>query len=198
MGPDVNLISTTVTDLFANGIVLKTDGSGEVTGTIEYPEDLIISNGATIFIRDGASLSLPSNKTLTNNGTIVICGSGTIDERFATSGTVVHQTNKLTEDQIVLSWDEENNFTYDGTAKKFSSITVKKNESENYTEGTDYTVTYANNINAGEKTATVTIKMKDSEAEDALYGEVTFSFSIAKAEAPTIAEFTAISFSYSV
>ena len=46
------------------------------------------------------------------------------------------------------------NFTYDGTSKK-PIITVKKGTTQSLVNGTDYTVTYSNNINKG--TATVTV-----------------------------------------
>ena len=65
-------------------------------------------------------------------------------------------------------------YTYDGKEKK-PAVTVK-NGSAVLKEGTDYSVSYANNINAGTGTVKVTCKGNYK-------GEKTFSFTIGKAEA---------------
>ncbi|MCD7884658.1 MAG: leucine-rich repeat protein [Lachnospiraceae bacterium] len=63
-------------------------------------------------------------------------------------------------------------YTYDGTAKK-PTVEVK-NGSETLAAGTDYTVSYSNNTNAG--TATVTVKGKGNYE-----GSITKTFTIKKA-----------------
>jgi hypothetical protein len=67
---------------------------------------------------------------------------------------------------------EKTTYTYDGKAKT-PKVTVTSEDKESLKEGTDYSVTYKNNVNVG--TATVTIKGKKDYK-----GSVVKSFSIVK------------------
>lgn len=68
---------------------------------------------------------------------------------------------------------EKTTYTYDGKAKT-PKVTVTSEDKESLKEGTDYTVTYANNVNVG--TATVTVKGKKDYK-----GSVVKNFNIVKA-----------------
>ena len=72
----------------------------------------------------------------------------------------------------------EDDFVYDGTKKTFSNLKVYWNDSI-LVEGTDYKLTYANNINAGDETASVTITGMGQYEKNV--SEV-ISFSIEKAD----------------
>lgn len=65
------------------------------------------------------------------------------------------------------------NYTYNGNAKK-PTVTLKDSEGKTLKSGTDYTVTYKNNINAG--TASVTVTAKGDYK-----GTMTKNFTISKA-----------------
>ena len=65
------------------GIVF--DGNtGTVYGSVTLQGNLEIKSGETLTIGNGASLTVPSGKTLTNNGTVTTTGSGTLTN----SGTI--------------------------------------------------------------------------------------------------------------
>ncbi|MBO4721298.1 MAG: BspA family leucine-rich repeat surface protein [Prevotella sp.] len=66
----------------------------------------------------------------------------------------VHVTKTLDENNITLDIPT-GGYVYDGTPKE-PTVTVKYGN-KTFTKGTDYNVTYSNNVNAGENTATVTV-----------------------------------------
>lgn len=109
---------------------------------------------------------------------------------FATSGTVKYvYSNGVTpppdEKEITIEMVEEA-FTYDGTEKK-PRVIVKENSTV-LSEGTDYELTYENNVNAANaeaasKAPTVIVKGKGNYANNEKLNK-TFTFTIEKANAP--------------
>ncbi|MCD7769276.1 MAG: hypothetical protein LUH36_04050, partial [Oscillospiraceae bacterium] len=93
-----------------------------------------------------------------DNTSYVVC---TNSSRYLELGTAI----ALTADMLTVNTDDE---TYTGSP-------ITKSITSNLTEDTDYTVTYANNTNAG--TATITITGKGSYT-----GELIYTFIINKAD----------------
>ena len=87
--------------------------------------------------------------------TITVSFEGNTKYAAAESKTItVHVIKDMGESDITLTIPTEG-YTYDGTEKK-PAVTVKDGE-KTLTQGTDYNVSYSNNVNAGENTATVTV-----------------------------------------
>ena len=153
-----------------SGVIFEGD-AGAVYGsptlqtdaTIPAGKTLTIENGKTLTIGEGVTLTVKEGATLTNNGKIINYGTinGTVTGKVAIP---------LTENMITVE-----DATYTGVAVT-PDVTVEK-----YTENTDYTVSYSDNINAG--TAKVTVTPIDGSL---LLGDaVTKEFTIEKAT-PTI------------
>ena len=120
---------------------------------------------------------MPENVTLTVEGSLTVDGAirvetgGSITGAENISGKVQH---KLTKDMVEI---EADSYTYTGQAIT-PTVTI-----DGCNQGTDYTVDYADNINAGEATITIT-PTKGGK----LYGEaVTMNFTIEK-ETPDYTE----------
>ena len=83
------------------------------------------------------------------------CYKGTVGEKYAIDNgfdyELIGESKSITNCTITLS---STLYTYDGTAKK-PSVTVK-NGSTTLTNGTDYTVSYSSNTNAGTGKVTIT------------------------------------------
>ena len=94
--------------------------------------------------------------------------------KFSSTGTASNPTEKKTISSNNVSLSQYS-YTYDGKAKK-PTVTVKDGAIV-LKEGTDYTVTYSNNINIG--TAEVTVTGKGNYT-----GMVTKEFTITKADPP--------------
>ena len=182
IGPEAN-VTGYVAQTYGAGFVFGNGAKNtSVKGNPVLPVDLTIPTGYTLNVPAGTSLTvsegvtLTVNGMLTNNGTIRVAAGGSITGTV--SGTVLHG---LAEDMVEITKDT---YTYTGQA---ITPTVTINE---YEEGEDYTVAYANNTNAGEATITIT-----STADGELYGEVTKSFTIEKAT-PTYTEPTGLTATY--
>ena len=117
-------------------------------GTVQKPS-VTVKDGKVILTED-------TDYTLTNEGGKE---AGTYEVKVKGIG---NYTDEATQSFTILSSGvntfvvtlEANEYTYDGTAHK-PDATVMMND-RTLTEGTDYTLTYSNNTNAG--TATVTVK----------------------------------------
>ena len=105
------------------------------------------------------------------------------------TGTKITKNSKATDDITVYAiWKKDikdltitlnpTEYTYDGTEKK-PTVTVKDGNVE-LVNGTDYTVTYKNNINAGTATATIKAKEDHYNTTTNLYyiGEISKTFTI--------------------
>lgn len=137
-------------------------------GTAKKPAVTVKCNGNTLTEGTHYTLSYRNN---VNAGTasVTITGkgnySGTLTKTFKITANAL---NKCT---VQLS---ASSFTYDGTEKK-PNITVTSN-GKKLSSGTDYTVSYKNNVNAG--TATVTVAGTGNYT-----GKKTATFQIARAKA---------------
>ena len=121
-------------------------------------------------------------KTETKGTLTIYTASYTLDGKDFTSSKSVKagkETDVIVSDETGLVIDGlDDEFVYDGTKKQFKNLKVYWNDSI-LVEGTDYKLTYANNVNAGDNSATVTIKgMGQYEAN---VSEV-IEFSIEKAD----------------
>ena len=182
IGPEAN-VTGHVAQTYGAGFVFGNEAKNtSVKGNPVLPVDLTIPTGYTLNVPAGTSLTvsegvtLTVNGMLTNNGTIRVAAGGSITG--IVSGTVLHG---LAEDMVEITKDT---YTYTGQA---ITPTVTINE---YEEGEDYMVAYANNTNVGEATITIT-----STADGKLYGEVTKSFTIGKAT-PSYAAPTGLTATY--
>lgn len=129
-----------------SGLIFE-GNEGKIYGngnTFTLSQNIEIPEGKELTISEGQSLNV-SSYTLTNNGTII--NRGTINGTVGGSGTVIHQT-KLKEEMISPIEPVD----YNGQAQK-PTVNISS-----YTEGTDYTLEYSNNTNAGNATVTVTPK----------------------------------------
>ena len=103
-----------------------------------------------------ASIDADGKITALKEGTAIIIakvgGDGVYAESTAT--VTVHVTKILTDDNIVLDIPT-GGYIYDATPKT-PVVTVKYGE-KTLTKDVDYTVSYSNNVNAGDNTASVTV-----------------------------------------
>ena len=138
-------------------ILPKPVSSGMITLTPDY----FYYNGSVqkpgVTVKDGQkNMVETTDYTVTNNG-----GTEAGEYEVKVKG-IGNYTDEATQSFTILSSGvntfvvtlEANEYTYDGTAHK-PGATVMMND-RTLTEGTDYTLTYSNNTNAG--TATVTVK----------------------------------------
>ncbi len=119
-------------------------------GSAKTPSVTVSYNGKTLTAGTDYTASYSDN---TNAGTASVSITAVDGGNFTDSTSAAFTISKasLSDTVITLSASE---YTYDGTAKT-PSLTVKLG-SYTLTEGVDYTVTYANNTNAGTATATIT------------------------------------------
>ncbi len=131
------------------------------SGMIVLTPDYFYYNGSVqkpgVTVKDGEKNMVEgTDYTVTNDG-----GTDAGDYEVKVKG-IGNYTGEASQSFTILSSGvntfvvtlEANEFTYDGTAHK-PAVTVKMDD-RTLTEGTDYTLTYSNNVNAG--TATVTMK----------------------------------------
>ena len=142
--------------------------------------DVTVADGSTTLVEGkDFTVSYGDNNTVgTNAGTVTITGTGNY------AGTVTKQfdiTNAGTFEVIV----DNSTLTYDGTEKE-PAVTVWAVSDDGKTKtmltvGTDYEVTYENNINAG--TASVTVKGMGAYTESGKnWKDITVYFTIQPAE----------------
>ena len=150
----------------------KTYGSSDPTLTYTYSGQI---SGETP--RFTGSLSRASGENvgtyLINRGTLALTNNGAFlanNYNLVLSGNVNFRINQKGVSNLTISL-QTNNYTYDGTAKT-PSVTVRDGTTT-LTNGTHYTVSYNNNINAG--TATVTITGRGNYS-----GTTTKTFTIGK------------------
>lgn len=163
---------------------------GKMTGSKGETGNLLLATGTKckfastdVYLLDGVAWS-SSNKsvvTISEDGMTEVVGGGTSTITASAAGGSVQASAefsvKLIEDcDIAIA---QSTYTYDGQEKK-PAVTVTYNGAA-LTQGTDYTVSYANNTNAG--TATVTIT-----AVGEFQGEAERSFTIKKATQTVTAE----------
>lgn len=82
-----------------------------VSGTVTLPENTIIPKDRTLTLSDGASMTIPSGKTLENKGTIIIQSGGSI----ANQGIVVNNGSITNNGIFNNSGTVQQNGTFSGT-----------------------------------------------------------------------------------
>ena len=139
----------------------------EYTGSKITPEPIVKSNGKLLVKGTDYTVSYGSNLNI-GEGTITVTLKGEFSGTEVIKFTIVAKS--INSAVVTL---EETEYAYDGDAKE-PGVTVKLGSS-NLVEGTDFTVEYKNNINAG--TASVIIKGKGNYS-----GTKTETFKIGKQE----------------
>ena len=167
ISPNINVGTVTVTVTGEKNYTGSTSTTFEITpkpvtsGMITLTPDYFYYNGSVqkpgVTVKDGEKNMVENTDyTVTNNG-----GTEAGEYEVKVKG-IGNYTSEATQSFTILSSGvntfvvtlETNEYTFDGTAHK-PGVTVKMDD-RTLTEGTDYTLTYSNNINAG--TATVTVK----------------------------------------
>ena len=161
------------------------EGTIEKTFTIERAKTAtaIASNktytGAAQIGVTGVNVDLKGTVSATAVGTYTATATPKANYAWADGSTDAKTlTWKITEkaSSDIVATLSETVYTYDGTAKE-PEVTVK-DETKVLVVGTDYTVSYSNNINAG--TATVTITLKGNYS-----GTITKTFTIERSKTAT-------------
>jgi hypothetical protein len=160
--------TATVTATVETGVTGETLTISGLTGTFDNAE---VGTGKTVTINSTAAVVTAGDNTKTSNYTITYPATTTAN---ITLKQIVSPDDPTDPNYgaIVVNVPTEG-YTYDGTEKK-PTVTVKDGETA-LTLGTDYTVSYTNNKDAGENSAIVTI----TGAGDYSINE-TRQFSIAK------------------
>lgn len=148
---------------------------GQVYGTPTAPDDYTVEAGETLTIPDGASLTVAAGKTMTNKGTVaisengtgtftnngIIRNEGTLPASIGGNGKILSPFPNVTIASITQTT------TYNGQpVTPTPTVTTTASPGASLTLDTDYTLTYADNTDAGAN-AKVIINPK----EDKYYGE---------------------------
>ena len=160
--------------------VVPTSGQSKIYGSndpvLVYTSSGMISGQTPAF---NGALSRATGENVgtyaINKGTLALKDNGTFlanNYNLVLSGTVVNFTINTKSASTLTASLNTTSYTYDGNAK-IPTATVKDG-SKTLTSGTDYTLSYANNTNAGEATATMTFKGNYT-------GTIEKTFTIAKA-----------------
>ena len=148
----VSKISTTITVTYPNlelevldqvnsGAVLLPPEAGVLTYTSDKPAVAIVESSKIKALSEGTAV-------------ITVSYAGNNKYAAAESKTItVHVTKDLDENNIMLDIPT-GGYVYDGTPKT-PTVTVKDGD-KTLTKGTDYNVSYSNNVNAGTATVTIT------------------------------------------
>lgn len=149
--------SFTITDgekiLLDNAEITVTPDSFVYDGTPKTPDVSVIIDETTL-TKDTDFTVDYSNNTNVGNATVIINGKGNYTGLKTTSFFIKEASSEKTSLETAVITLNPNSFVYDGTAKT-PNVTVTL-DGKVLTKGTDYTVAYSNNINAGSN-ATVTI-----------------------------------------
>ncbi len=121
-------------------------------GSSKTPAVTVKYNGTTCTKGMDYTVSY-SNNVNPGTATVTIKGTGRFTGTVTKNFTIQAQTKDISSTTITLA---TSNYTYDGTAKT-PAITVKDG-STTLTNGTHYSISYSNNINAGTATVTITGK----------------------------------------
>lgn len=146
-----DLTKTTIE--LASGANLTYDGTAKEPGfTVKYPQ----GNGTPITLVKNTDYTFAyANNDKVGTASVTISpvdgkSYGNKQKDFAVSGIDISDTTRVT-----FAIEDEDNITYDGV-KKEPTVTATLDSSTTMTKGTDFSVSYSNNKNAG--TATITVK----------------------------------------
>ncbi|MCD8019850.1 MAG: leucine-rich repeat domain-containing protein [Clostridiales bacterium] len=134
--------------VITNYVVTLATTSYIYDGTAKEPE-VTVTYGSTTLTRNSDYTVSYSDNVSAGTATAKVEGTGSYAGSVTKSFTISQRN--ISDCTITLS---QNTYTYDGTAKK-PAVTVMAGTAT-LTEGTDYTVSYGNNVNAGTATVTVT------------------------------------------
>ena len=139
-----------------------------VTGNVVVATDYEVANGKTLSIPAGASLTTTGSAVITNNGTIVAHGT-LAGNNLEGNGDFIYGGHIDAAD-LVLS---NANYVYKGSAYDDIEFTVSRTIcGKVFTYGDAYTVSYANNINAGQATISLT---NNNDAENVVSSQFTIN-----------------------
>lgn len=159
-------ISVNPRDLSDSSITLN-QTSYSYDGTVKNPGVTLVCNSVTLTQDTDYTVTYSGSK---NVGTYTVSVTGTGNYTGTASAMYTISQTDLSDCTVSLS---QNKYTYDGTEKK-PTVTVSMG-SVALLEGTDYTVSYSNNVDAG--TAEVTVTGMEN-----CTGTQTVSYSISRAE----------------
>ena len=138
----------TAAPLQEDDLALTGDGTYEYTGSKIEPGINVTHSGRTLTKDTDYTVTYADNADV-GTATVTVTGKGNYTGEVSKTFTI--SPAALIEEMITLG-DEP---TYTGAEVK-TTVTVTWNEKK-LTEGTDYTCTYSDNVNAGENSATVAI-----------------------------------------
>ncbi len=124
--------------------------SATYTGSAVIPK-VTVKDGSRILTKDVDYTINCTNNTKVGTAKVTITGKG----KYKGSVTKTFKINQKSVSSLTATLSTEK-YTYNGSAKK-PEVTLR-NGTKKLVEGTDYTVTYSNNINAGTAKVTVTGK----------------------------------------
>lgn len=161
-------------------IVLPTSGQSKIYGSsdpvLAYTSSGMISGQTPAF---NGVLSRTTGENVgtyaINKGTLALKDNGAFlanNYNLVLSGTAVNFAINAKSSSTLAASLDTTSYTYDGSAK-IPTATIK-DDSKTLTSGTDYTLSYVNNVNAGKATATITFKGN-------YIGAIEKTFTIAKA-----------------
>ena len=137
----------------SNASATLTENEFTYDGTAKRPQMILNCNGKTLAEGTDYTLSYENNINV-GTATVTATGKGNYSGSKQLTFTIKQNIRPMADCTVQLS--PASSYTYDGTAKK-PSVTVKYGSTV-LSQGTDYTVAYSNNINAGKATVTVTGK----------------------------------------
>ena len=138
-----------------------------VVGSVVVESAYEVANGKTLNIPVGASLTTRGNGVITNNGTIVLNGTLAGND-LAGEGNFIYGGQIATADLVL---NNNANYVYKGSAYDDIEFTVSRTIcGKVFTYGDEYTVSYANNINAGQATISLT---NNNDAENVVSSHFT-------------------------
>ena len=151
----INAPTMTLTNGIINKAVLTASYAGE---TVEFGTSPALTVNYSGFISGEGVGDLTTAPTITNNntalGSYVLTPAGGVADNYSfnyVSGTLTI-IRKIANVTVTLSDTE---YTFDGTPKTPTVTVVDNSTGNTLTLGTDYTVSYLNNTNAGTATAVV-------------------------------------------
>lgn len=110
-----------------NGGVIFDNETGKVYGDVTLPGDLTISDGSTLEIPGGSSLTVPEDVTLTNNGEIKGDGDLKGDGTFGGNGTFTQKADRSITAPTVASKTHNSITLNAATPKGNGTVTYAKN-----------------------------------------------------------------------
>ncbi|MCD7893246.1 MAG: L,D-transpeptidase family protein [Erysipelotrichaceae bacterium] len=138
------------TKSIANFTATLSTSSYTYDGTAKKPTVTVKDANGNILVNGTDYMVTYSDNTKIGTATVKITGKGNYTGTITKTFTI--NSINITNFTATLS---KTSYTYDGSAKK-PTVTVKDANGKTLTKGTDYSVSYKNNTNAGTATVTIT------------------------------------------